>query len=717
MTLFSKYVVLASSWCCIFLLLSITSDAFMQFSPAKLATSSRSGPGSTDVQQSSFVGSILYASTLKDAGDVASPQDEPEGEVDSHEVNGIAPPAAEEEDDTSEAVVLGLTEEEEEARHDAAMMQLAIQQANSRGGERGARSPFPKPIVGAVIVTKDGRVIGRGRASYKKDAVRAAIADAGIVATPLREWCVSWPSDQRLRKDVAESTLYVTLEPSTERQGTSVPPITQLIEESGIPRVVIGCSDPIPEQSGQGASALHAAGLSVTMGVEQDDCEGLISEYTSLALTRLHRMARSHFRSTGRPLGFMHCSVIDSDDAESFARNGNTFGKTFGGQILSFRDFGSYALAPPPESIWEREVDDEDDDEFSTEIDDLFQLEFEEEDWQENLNKNPMMPWYEQVDACVATFPKKGNGPATDDDSVTSRLFGLKWLADQGRALPAAVERILVMDATDLEDLPMTNDDPALPKGVDIEGFWSGNGRKPSRVLLRHGDNAQAIAAADSAAEAAALAAEAAQRAKSAIESGDAEAAAEAAIMYQKAAVAATEVVQKEMRKTQDLKQKLTDMGVIVEVIKGGEPIDVMNHLGKRNGYKAVVWRAGCWGERGVQAILAGAFQWVSAHLAVDAVGGKFWQLILAERAVQAACGPERKVKVIADQEDISLEYCDDEGADADCNLTVNNKPVRHVRLDCRVLLEDDNGKRELRSVKTKKLDKKFIEEEAPWFL
>jgi len=741
----------------------------MQFSPAKLATSSRSGPGNTDVQQSSFVGSILYASTLKDAGDVASPQDEPEGEVDSHEVNGIAPPAAEEEDDTSEAVVLGLTEEEEEARHDAAMMQLAIQQANSRGGERGARSPFPKPIVGAVIVTKDGRVIGRGRASYKKDAVRAAIADAGIVATPLREWCVSWPSDQRLRKDVAESTLYVTLEPSTERQGyvstssfallvfgfiffnpvvaqnnsdltpflfaaqfnytitriqltraqkrTSVPPITQLIEESGIPRVVIGCSDPIPEQSGQGASALHAAGLSVTMGVEQDDCEGLISEYTSLALTKLHRMARSHFRSTGRPLGFMHCSVIDSDDAESFARNGNTFGKTFGGQILSFRDFGSYALAPPPESIWEREVDDEDDDEFSTEIDDLFQLEFEEEDWQENLNKNPMMPWYEQVDACVATFPKKGNGPATDDDSVTSRLFGLKWLADQGRALPAAVERILVMDATDLEDLPMTNDDPVLPKGVDIEGFWSGNGRKPSRVLLRHGDNAQAIAAADSAAEAAALAAEAAQRAKSAIESGDAEAAAEAAIMYQKAAVAATEVVQKEMRKTQDLKQKLTDMGVIVEVIKGGEPIDVMNHLGKRNGYKAVVWRAGCWGERGVQAILAGAFQWVSAHLAVDAVGGKFWQLILAERAVQAACGPERKVKVIADQEDISLEYCDDEGADADCNLTVNNKPVRHVRLDCRVLLEDDNGKRELRSVKTKKLDKKFIEEEAPWFL
>lgn len=48
-----------------------------------------------------------------------------------------------------------------------------------------------------------------------------------------------------------------------------------------------------------------------------------------------------------------------------------------------------------------------------------------------------------------------------------------------------------------------------------------------------------------------------------------------------------------------------------------------MNHLGKRNGYGTVVWRAGCWGDRGVRAILAGAFQWVSAHLAVDATGGK----------------------------------------------------------------------------------------------
>ena len=92
-------------------------------------------------------------------------------------------------------------------------------------------------------------------------------------------------------------------------------------------------------------------------------------------------------------------------------------------------------------------------------------------------------------------------------------------------------------------------------------------------------------------------------------------------------------------------------LGAVVETLSGGEPIDVMNHLGERNGYTSVVWRAGCWGNRGVESILAGAFQWVSAHIAVDATGGKFWQLMLAERAVQGAVGPESKVKVFAGQE------------------------------------------------------------------
>ena len=213
------------------LLLSNSSCSAFSLSKPAPATASHSPTFHGIAQIAHRSGFIpLYASTLKNAGDVetADSKDDENEDEDAHDVNGGVAPAA-----TADATYIDMQvnddedfaddvlsdEEKEEERRDAANMQLAIQQANSRGGERGARSPFPKPIVGAVIVTKDGRVIGKGRASYKKDAVRAAIADAGIVATPLREWCVTWPSDQKLRRDVAESTLYVTLEPSTERQG------------------------------------------------------------------------------------------------------------------------------------------------------------------------------------------------------------------------------------------------------------------------------------------------------------------------------------------------------------------------------------------------------------------------------------------------------------------------------------------------------------------
>jgi hypothetical protein len=405
---------------------------------------------------------------------------------------------------------------------------------------------------------------------------------------------------------------------------------------------------------------------------------------------------------------------VDSDDVEAFARAGNAFGKNFGGKNLSSRNFGSYAIAPPPEFVWARSTDDDDD--FETEIDDIFSMDFDEEDYQDSMDSSPMMPWYGQVDAVVATFPRSGNGPR-DDDSIAARLQGLKWLATVGEGLPSNVERILVMDATDLMSLPLTNDDPNLPRGVDVEAFWKGHGRKPTRVLLRRGENAQAQAAAKAAAHAAAAAASAADKALLAVETGEAAEEAELALQYQADAAAATVLIQEELQAAQNLKRKLAKGGVLVETLKGGEPVDVMKHLGKKSGYQSVVWRAGCWGDRGVRSILADAFQWVSAHLAVDAVGGKFWQLMLAERAVQAACGPERKVKIYADQEDIGLEYCDAAGADQDCALTVDGRPVRHVRLDCRIALVDESRPREIQPPKTEKYTKKLIEEQAPWFL
>ena len=87
------------------------------------------------------------------------------------------------------------------------------------GGERGSHSPFPKPIVGAVLATNTGEVLSSGRSNYEEDAVEAVVRNAGIKATPLSEWCVSWPDDPALRSNLRNSTLYITLEPSSRRKG------------------------------------------------------------------------------------------------------------------------------------------------------------------------------------------------------------------------------------------------------------------------------------------------------------------------------------------------------------------------------------------------------------------------------------------------------------------------------------------------------------------
>ena len=127
----------------------------------------------------------------------------------------------------------------------------------------------------------------------------AALTDAGLDVTPLREWVVAWPSSKQLREDLASATLYLTLEPSNERQGETLPPVTQLIQQSGIHRVVIGCPHPVPELATEGAASLHSSGIQVSMGIEQDDCAALVTQYSALANTKLQKNARKHFQRYG----------------------------------------------------------------------------------------------------------------------------------------------------------------------------------------------------------------------------------------------------------------------------------------------------------------------------------------------------------------------------------------------------------------------------------
>jgi hypothetical protein len=208
--------------------------------------------------------------------------------------------------------------------------------------------------------------------------------------------------------------------------------------------------------------------------------------------------------------------------------------------------------------------------------------------------------------------------------------------------------------------------------------------------------NQIAASQAKGAAEAAKQAQLSATLASEAAESGDAEVAADAAKKALRMATEAAEVVKREMDNVLSIRSKLEGLGCVVETLPGSRPIDVMTYLGSQNKYKLVVWRAGCWGARGVESIEAGAFQSISAHIAVGGDGGKFWQTIVAEQCVQGACGSRSKVEVKSDG-DISLEYCDDNDDDEGCIVTREGHYIRHVRLDCDIRLADDTVPRAAR--------------------
>jgi diaminohydroxyphosphoribosylaminopyrimidine deaminase / 5-amino-6-(5-phosphoribosylamino)uracil reductase len=176
------------------------------------------------------------------------------------------------------------------------------------GGELGDYSAYPNPTVGAILVSYDEKtgdpyVLGQGRSDYRTDAIRSCIESIpGVDVTPLQEWAVSWPASPSLRRALKISTLYVTLEPSARRQGTALPPITSLIRQVGIKRVVIGCTDPCPEYQLKGCRALHDAGIQVCTNLLHDfsdksvldSCLACIDEYSDRANSKLQRMARKH---------------------------------------------------------------------------------------------------------------------------------------------------------------------------------------------------------------------------------------------------------------------------------------------------------------------------------------------------------------------------------------------------------------------------------------
>ena len=124
-------------------------------------------------------------------------------------------------------------------------------------GIQGAR---PNPMVGAVIVdSHTSNIIGEG---YH---VRCGEGHAEVNA-----FASVCPENEHLLKD---ATLYVSLEPCSHYGKT--PPCADLIIKKGVHRVVVGCVDPFAEVQGRGIQKLRDAGIEVTVGVLEKECQWL----------------------------------------------------------------------------------------------------------------------------------------------------------------------------------------------------------------------------------------------------------------------------------------------------------------------------------------------------------------------------------------------------------------------------------------------------------
>jgi len=131
---------------------------------------------------------------------------------------------------------------------------------------RAEGATTPNPLVGAVIVSPEGVVVGQGRhpRAGEPHAEVFALEDAG----------------ERARG----ATLFVNLEPCCHTGRTG--PCTRRIIAAGMHRVVAAMPDPNPLVSGKGFAELRAHGIHVDVGLLHDDAQRLNRAFTIVQTER-----------------------------------------------------------------------------------------------------------------------------------------------------------------------------------------------------------------------------------------------------------------------------------------------------------------------------------------------------------------------------------------------------------------------------------------------
>lgn len=137
----------------------------------------------------------------------------------------------------------------------------------------------PNPLVGCVIVSPSGEVVGEGTYTY------GGVTHAEMLAL------------EQAGESAKGATAYVSLEPHAHHGKTR--PCTEALINAGVVRVVAPIEDPNPLVSGKGFQVLRDSGIEVVVGILADEATKLNEKFIC-------------WHKTGRP--FVHVKLAMSLD-------------------------------------------------------------------------------------------------------------------------------------------------------------------------------------------------------------------------------------------------------------------------------------------------------------------------------------------------------------------------------------------------------------------